>query len=234
MAQPQSGAAPVLEVAMLTRKEALQLRKYCGETKDKSPRIGHAEENAVLTKSVLEQIARGESSAVEDCLKRYGGLVWSLARRLVADDTELDDAVQEIFIELWQAASKYDSKIASESTFITMIARRHLIDRYRRRKTNPALGAANISEAQLIAVSERNQVETEDEAAKAAICFQRLSKNAQEVIRLAVHHGESHSTIATRLSMPLGSVKSFARRGLLQLRECMRRTLPTLGEGVKA
>jgi RNA polymerase sigma factor (sigma-70 family) len=183
-----------------------------------------------LNGPVLTRIAAGEQAALEDCLKQYGGLVWSLAKRLCGDPGEVEDAVQEVFIELWRGASKYDPKIASESTFISMLARRKLIDRYRKRRSNPAQKAEGLSEVVLLTPPRVDEVETKDEAAKAAICFQSLTENAQKVLQLAILQDNSHTEIASLLGLPLGSVKSLTRRGLLQLRDCMQRRLP-LPEG---
>ena len=78
-------------------------------------------------------VAGGDAGAVRECLDAYGGLVWSLARRLSPGEAEAEDAVQEIFIELWSKAGRYDEGRASETTFVAMIARRRLIDRWRQR-----------------------------------------------------------------------------------------------------
>ena len=83
--------------------------------------------------NVLHRVAAGDRAAVRECLARYGGLVWSLVRRSTSDAAEAEDAVQEIFVDVWQSASRFDPAVASEATFIAMIARRRLIDRARRR-----------------------------------------------------------------------------------------------------
>src|SRR5690606_24550621 len=87
--------------------------------------------------SVMPRVAAGDPAAMEDCLTRYGGLVWSLARRFSPTNADAEDAVQEVFIEVWRHADRYDESIASEPTFIAMIARRRLIDRQRRRDRQP-------------------------------------------------------------------------------------------------
>jgi len=65
-------------------------------------------------------------------MERYGSLVWSVAKRLTTNHNDAEDAVQEIFLEIWQKAGKWDPTRSAESTFITMIARRKLIDRFRK------------------------------------------------------------------------------------------------------
>jgi RNA polymerase sigma factor (sigma-70 family) len=176
-----------------------------------------------LNCSTLERIALGDQTAVDDCLSKFGGLVWSLARRLSKTPADAEDAVQEIFVEIWQSAERYDPKKAAETTFIAMIARRRLIDRLRR----SGAGMETVSmESQMLDIaceSRHNQVDVEDDARKAAQCMEKLSEKQQQILRLSIHDGVSHGGISEKLSIPLGTVKSFARRGLLQLRDCMNR-----------
>src|SRR5215813_5986353 len=85
--------------------------------------------------ALLARVASGDRGAVRDCIARYGGLVWSIARRFEGADAE--DAVQEIFLDLWKSAARFDPRIASESAFVAMITRRRLIDRRRTRRRRP-------------------------------------------------------------------------------------------------
>ena len=100
-----------------------------------------------MSDSILQRVAAGDTEAVAACIDRFGGLVWSLARRFLDRPTEAEDAVQEIFIELWKSASRFDPSIASETTFVAMIARRRLIDRQRklgRRLESEAVSIENL------------------------------------------------------------------------------------------
>jgi RNA polymerase sigma-70 factor, ECF subfamily len=84
-----------------------------------------------MSETILQRIAIGDEAAVQDCLRAYGGLVWSLARRMLRNSDDAEDAVQEIFVDVWKNAARFDESQASETTFIAMIARRRLIDRIR-------------------------------------------------------------------------------------------------------
>ena len=81
---------------------------------------------------LLPRIANGETAAIDECLDRYGGLVWSLARRLSPSPSDAEDAVQEIFVDIWRNASRFREDVASEVTFVAMLARRRLVSRMRR------------------------------------------------------------------------------------------------------
>jgi len=82
--------------------------------------------------TVLRRIAGGLSAAVRECIDRYGALIWSLARRLSRSSPDAEDATQEIFLDLWRNAGRFDESKGSEKLFIAMLARRRLIDRLRK------------------------------------------------------------------------------------------------------
>jgi RNA polymerase sigma-70 factor (ECF subfamily) len=168
------------------------------------------------TDCVLPRIAAGDPAAVPDCITRYGGLVWSLALRFLGNATDAEDAVQDVFIELWKNASRYDPSRASEPTYITMIARRRLIDRRRKAGRAPAAQALPDEAA---ADGSRDRIEIEDEAAKAAAVLGELREEERRVIQMAVYQGLTHEEIAVVTKLPVGTVKTHIRRGLIRVRE---------------
>ena len=90
-------------------------------------------------KNLLAEVATGDSKAFEELTKKYGNLIWSIARRYLSNQAEAEDAVQEIFLALWQSASRFDAKKGSEITFIATIARRRLIDGLRKNNKHKIL-----------------------------------------------------------------------------------------------
>ena len=172
--------------------------------------------------SLLHRVASGDTRAVEQCIDRFGGLIWSLARRLVPGPSEAEDAVQEVFIELWKNAGRFDPQIASENTFVSMIARRRLIDR--RRKEARRLDSDSIPVEELPVPAdpgEHRRVDLADDAAVAMRALGELRPEQRQVLELAVCQGWTHQVIADRLHMPLGTVKTHVRRGLLRVREML-------------
>jgi DNA-directed RNA polymerase specialized sigma24 family protein len=140
---------------------------------------------------LLPRIAAGDTSAVRACIDRYGPVILGMARRFLRDTSAAEDALQDVFLELWQSAGKFDATLASERTYVLTIARRRLIDRLRRRKSNPPgepLDAVPEPTAQTVQV---DLVERDEQVARAAS------------------------------AMKQGTVKSHARRGLIRLRELM-------------
>lgn len=172
--------------------------------------------------NLLPRIAEGDQSAVEACLDRYGGLVWSLARRMCPTRDEAEDAVQEIFIEVWKNAGRFDASIASEVTFIAVIARRRLIDRRRKASRRP-------DESSLIEETVRDSggnpandgIELGEEVEVAREVLSELSEEQQRVLQLSIFYGQSHEKIARSTGLPLGTVKTHARRGLIRVRDLL-------------
>ena len=74
-----------------------------------------------MSPALLPRVAQGDRAALNECIQRYGSLVWSLARRASPSASDAEDAVQEIFVEVWKSASRFDPRIAGESTFVAMI-----------------------------------------------------------------------------------------------------------------
>jgi RNA polymerase sigma-70 factor (ECF subfamily) len=170
--------------------------------------------------SILQRVAAGDVAAVQECIDRYGGLVQSLARRLCPAATEVDDAVQEVFIELWNKAARFDAALASEPTFVALIARRRLID-LRRRLARHGDGDPLPEALEAPGESVEQRAELGDEAAVARRAFRELKPDEQRVLRLAVWDGLSHQQIAGATGLPLGTVKTHARRGLARLRDVL-------------
>jgi RNA polymerase sigma-70 factor (ECF subfamily) len=152
-------------------------------------------------------------------MERFSGLVWSIARKLSADPSDAEDAVQEVFIDLWRSAHRFDPDKGTETTFVATIARRRLIDRGRRRQRRPEVPGIDDG----IAVQEPSDDRTDirERAALVNRAMGSLRPEQRRVLQLAINHGATHEQIATSTGMPLGTVKTHARRGLMRLREVL-------------
>lgn len=173
-----------------------------------------------LELTLLERVARGDESAVQATLDRFGGLVWSLARRLCPTPADAEDAVQEIFVEIWRTAGRYDPRISSEATFIAMVARRRLIDRRRKHARTGGAQALQADEGDDRPIAEAG-LQARDEAATAVRALSELTEAQQKVISMSVFRGMSHERIAEATGIPLGTVKTHIRRGLMRVRELL-------------
>lgn len=175
---------------------------------------------ASMTSSLLPQIAAGNLAAIEQFLRRHSAMVWGLARRYCRSAEDAEDATQDIFVEIWKSAGRYDATQGSELTFAMTIARRRLIDRVRRLGRRPPeellLDASAVVDRQT-----DDELERQDEVRRAEAAMQQLRTEQRQVLELALGHGRTHVEIAAAIGIPLGTVKSHARRGLIRLREML-------------
>ena len=182
-----------------------------------------------VSDSILQRIAAGEGSAVQECIDQYGNLVWSLARRFTSSSVEAEDAVQEVFLDLWKSAARFDPAKASETTFVAMVARRRLIDLLRRADSRPRL--VGMPEDYDAAGDQHEIIETTVEASSAAKALQTLKPEQRQVLTMSIYQGMSHGEIVEATGMPLGTVKSHIRRGLQDLRKTLGADVTEAGGG---
>jgi len=183
----------------------------------------------MMTESLMTRIARGEDAAVATCIEQYGSLVWAIARRLLRNPSDAEDAVQEIFTDVWRSAHRFNPAAGSEKVFITTIARRRLIDRMRRVANRVQMESSDGLDE--LGFHTPDTAEMSIEAEQAARVVATLRPEQRKVIELGLLQGLSHSEIANVTGMPLGTVKTFMRRGLIQVREMMGVGDEAVGEG---
>lgn len=175
--------------------------------------------------SILERLASGDESAAEECIFRYGGLVWRLSKRyLDAAQGEIEDAVQDIFVEVWLHANRYDPEKGSEAAFIATIAHRRLTDRQRRLGAQRRSTSGYAKELQILANQERASGEEQIKNASynkvhelLEAGFHELPEVERNALWLAVYRGLSHREISEATDAPVGTVKSRLRRAMSRL-----------------
>ena len=168
--------------------------------------------------SILARVAAGDPDAIGECIKRYGGLVWTIARDFVRTPADAEDATQDVFLSLWKNAARFDETKSSEKSFIAMVARRRLIDTLRKAGRRPKLVALP-EDGPDPANDSHIRMERGLEASMAAKTLQELKPDQRKVIELSVYQGMSHREISEATNIPIGTVKSHIWRGLNSVRE---------------
>lgn len=176
--------------------------------------------------SLLARVADGDATAARACVERFGALVWSLARRHSPTTADAEDAVQDIFVDLIRSAARFDPVHGTENGFVAMVARRRLIDLARRRAARPEVTrkeadvtTSDSDPATAAAVPALPpDLEEKMDASRAARAIAALAPEERDVLLLATVDGLSYAEIAARKGLPLGTVKTYARRGLLSVR----------------
>ena len=169
---------------------------------------------------LMQRIAEGDEEAVATLYERFGALVFKVARQLLPTRAEAEDAVQEVFVKLWETAGKYDPSRAKLVTWVMLITRRYLIDQLRRqaaRPTETAFGAEWNAPAGACGPEGRPQREEQSEKLRQRI--QDLPELQRVVIERAYLQGYTLRQISEQLDAPLGTIKSALSRGLNRLRE---------------
>ncbi len=171
---------------------------------------------------ILPRLAAGEPRAMNDCIARHGGLVWGVVRRSVKDTTAAEDLVQEIFTEIWKKAAFFDPAVASEATFIALVARRRAIDFLRRLGRQPDFEPLEAAESIPASSAATPSLNCDPEAVKSSVAS--LPDDTRQLFRLFFEDGYTHPEIAEKTGIPIGTIKTRLRRGLITLREQLRRS----------
>jgi RNA polymerase sigma-70 factor (ECF subfamily) len=171
--------------------------------------------------AVLPQVAAGVPRAMDDCITRFGDIVWAIARRYLKNNSEAEDLVQEVFTEIWKKAGSYDPAIASESTFVGLIARRRAIDFLRRLGRRPEFEPLAAAESLPQPLAQNSSVTCDSESVRSSLAS--LPADTRQLFHLFFDDGFTHPEIAEKTGLPLGTVKTRLRRGLLTLRDQLKR-----------
>jgi RNA polymerase sigma-70 factor (ECF subfamily) len=169
---------------------------------------------------LMHRVADGDEDAVAELYDRFGSLVYKVARQLLPTRAEAEDAVQEVFIRLWQTADRYDPRRAKLVTWVMLIARRHLIDRLRRNAVRGTPGTLQPDGPGTGDERRPEQKPQEDE--RNLSLLQRIAELPElqrVVIERAYLQGYTLREVSEQLEAPLGTVKSALSRGLARLRE---------------
>ena len=169
-----------------------------------------------------------EGSAAEDrrSLKRLydctSAKLYGVCLRLLRDEAEAQEVLQEVYLAVWRNAASFDSSRASPITWLATIARNRSIDRLRARKipTDDLDAAAEIPDDR---PSSFDLLERAEDASRLRDCLEELESRARNAIRAAFFDGASYPELAEREGVPLPTMKSWIRRGLMSLRGCLER-----------
>lgn len=156
---------------------------------------------------------------------RYGGLIFTLALRMLRNRGDAEELVSDVFLEIWRRAGRYDESRGAPITYLVTLSRSRAIDRQRsavsrsRGQESSDIGSDPVSaspDPSAAAVLEEN-------AKRVRSAMEALEELQREVVELAFFDGLTHTQIAEKLNKPLGTVKTYIRQGLIRLRDCLRK-----------
>ncbi|CUX23221.1 sigma-70 family RNA polymerase sigma factor [Rhizobium oryzihabitans] len=173
--------------------------------------------------SLINRVGMGDRSAFVSLYQATSPKLFAICLKILRDRTEAEEALQEIYIKVWQRARTFAASAGKPATWLAAIARNHAIDTIRARKPS----TDDIDEAYDIADdSIRNpeqQIVLADEGRRIDECMRELENVHAQAIRRAYVEGLSYLELAEELRVPLNTVRTWLRRSLLKLRECMQR-----------
>ena len=169
---------------------------------------------------LLERVADGDRDAFSQLYDVMAARVLGLIRRLLVDQAQSEEVAQEVFLEVWQTAARFDSSRGDATSWMFTLAHRRAVDRVRAsqssRDRDTRVGIREL-EIEFDEVSET--VEARDEHRRITAALARLTELQRQAILLAYYGGYSHREVAEKLAVPIGTVKTRLRDGMIRLRD---------------
>ncbi|WIE75345.1 ECF RNA polymerase sigma factor SigK [Curtobacterium sp. MCSS17_007] len=171
---------------------------------------------------LLARVATGDQSAFSDLYDALSGRVLGLVTRLLKDRAQSEEVTQEVFLEVWQQATRFDRARGTAASWVLTMAHRRAVDRVRASQAShdrdTRIGIRDL-EAGFDQVSESVEIRIEHERVSRALG--KLTEFQRQAVQLAYYGGYSHSEMAERLGVPIGTVKTRLRDGMIRLRDEM-------------
>lgn len=175
--------------------------------------------------SLLYRIAHGDAAALGEFYDHHAGAVLGLLTRILRDRTEAEDVLQEVFVRVWERAHSYDAALGSPGAWLARVARNRAIDRLRSRASRPEFADCTCPDVETRAAGGTTPetsafVSEQQQAVVQALAT--LSPEQRHLIEHAYYLGYSQSELAAHFRLPLGTVKTRIRTGMLALRDQLR------------
>lgn len=170
----------------------------------------------------LALVARGDTAAFERLYDALAPEVYGLCLQVLRDPTQAEEVAQEVLVEVWQTASRFDPARGSARTWVLTMSRRRAIDRVRSsqaRNDRDQRMALRSTTRDHDEVSEAVEIRLEQEQVRR--CLEGLTDLQRESLTLAYYRGYTHREVAAVLDVPVGTVKTRLRDGLIRLRDCL-------------
>lgn len=178
--------------------------------------------------TLLERVAQQDAAALRQLYDATSSKLYAVAMRVVGNVEHAEDVLQDAFLTIWRVASDYRAPLSPPMVWLGVIVRSRGLDFLRRRKAERALAGQPIDDelADTLAAEQDTPMDMQDASEQAWAlheCLKKIETKQRQVVTMAYFRDLSHSELAQQLSLPLGTVKTWMRRGLDQLRICMNR-----------
>jgi len=175
-----------------------------------------------LIAAALSRITAGDRAAMQTVYRLTSAKLFGVCLRILGERGEAEDVLQEVYVTVWRKAADFDVGRASPMTWLIAIARNRSIDRLRAsrqiRNMNPIDAAVDIADA---TVGADDAMESMQEHARLHGCLDGLAPHERAALRGAFFDGSTYEDLATRMKVPLGTMKSWIRRAMIKLKACL-------------
>ncbi|PPK64334.1 sigma-70 family RNA polymerase sigma factor [Actinokineospora auranticolor] len=183
---------------------------------------GAAEAGPPEPEVLLQLVARGDEGAFERLYDAVSAPVFGLVRRIVRDPAQSEEVTQEVLLELWRTAARYNPERGSAMTWVLTMAHRRAVDRVRSAQSaTDREDRAHRREAARPFDEVAEQVSTRLEHEQVRRCLSSLTDLQRESVELAYYRGLTYREVSELLGTPLGTIKTRLRDGLIRLRDCL-------------
>lgn len=170
--------------------------------------------------ALVGRVARGDNQAFDVLYDQVSSAVYGLARRVVRDPSRAEDVTQDVFLEVWRKAARFDRNLGKAKTWIMTIAHRRAVDAVRRSESQKRQDQHTAPDA----VAHDQPADTlirSEEHGEVRECLETLTDLQMESVRLAYFNGYTYAEVASLLEKPLPTIKTRMRDGLIRLRDCL-------------
>jgi len=178
--------------------------------------------NRNLIAAALARIPAGDRAALQTVYRLTSAKLFGVCLRILSERSDAEDVLQEIYMTVWGKAASFDPSRASPMTWLIAIARNRAIDRLRasrqNRRMEPIDAADKVADAKPAA---DDLLENSEESAKLHRCLDTLAERERAALRGAFFDGSTYEELAARMSVPLGTMKSWIRRAMIRLKTCL-------------
>ena len=177
--------------------------------------------------AALARMAQGDGDAVAELYDRHARSIYSLALRILGDEAEAEDVVQDVFSQAWHQAARYSSTRGAVAAWLLTLARSRAIDRLRARRSRPSDLADDRAVGNVVdeAPPADSQVLSSEQVSRVRAALDELPLLQRAALELAYYDGLTHAEIAARLEQPLGTVKTRIRLAMTKLRDVLAGTV---------
>ena len=181
-----------------------------------------AEPSKTSDSDLLRAVGRGDEAALAACYDRYRLILFGLILRILNDRAEAEDVLQETFLQVWRRANDFDESRGRAFTWLVTIARSRALDRLRSHGSRARIAAEAAAENRDSVGDATEETLRSEEAVVVHRALVELPEEQRRALLLAYFEGLTQTEIATRLGIPLGTVKTRVRSGMIRLRELLR------------